>query len=163
MLRRCLTAVFVVGYLACQMASIPHAHAHQSADHDVRAHVHWDWFAGPGQHGGASSHESHARHGHEHDGHSHDHSNGERPSVPTPTEPAGGDHDSTSVYVPNDEHVSASTMPIGPLGGELTAAAVPFDDFASMSQRPSLSFHAPPEDFLVGGCALIVRLRTLRI
>ncbi len=160
--RRFLTAVLIMGYLACQMATVPHAHAHQTADHDFRAHVHWDWFAGRSDGDATATPESSAHHGHVHRGDHHGHSH-EQPSTPTPAEHNGSDHDATCVYVPHNAHVSAAAMASFPPCGKLATAIAACDYFASVDPRPSLSFHVPPEDSLIGGCALILRLRTLRI
>ncbi len=163
MFRRWLTIVLVVGYIACQMAVVPHAHAHQGADHDLRAHVHWDWFSGQHERREAATTDSHAHAGHEHHGHHHGHSYKQPPVAPTSTVPDGTDHDATCVYVPNCEHVSSTASPILSDLNELATVIDAADFFASVAPPLLPSFHAPPEDLLVGGCALILRLRTLRI
>ncbi len=163
MFRNCLTAVLLMGYFACQMAKVPHAHAHQAADHDLRAHMHWDWCGGLRATDEPAITDSHAHSGHEHHSHHRGHSHEHPPVAPTPAVPDSTDHDSTSVYVPYCEHVSVTASPSFSTCGELTTVPAAGDYFTSTAPPPSPAFHAPPEDHLVRGCALILRLRTLRI
>jgi hypothetical protein len=164
MFRRCLTAVLVMGYLACQMATVPHAHAFQAADHDLRAHVHLIGLAWFGGETSTANDKSTNDHGHSHHGEHHGHSHDEQPVHAVLPGHDGSAHDATCVYVPHDEHVSASVMSSFPPCLELATAFASWEASAVLcSYATPAAHHAPPEDLLVGGCALILRLRTLRI
>jgi hypothetical protein len=164
MFRRCLTAVLVMGYLACQMAAVPHAHAFQAADHDLRAHVHLNWFVGFHEETSTATRKSTNDHGHSRHGGHRGLSQDEQPTNPVLANHDESDHDATCIYVPHDEHVSASAMSSFPACLDLTTAFASWDASAVLcSHATPAAHHAPPEDLLVGGCALILRLRTLRI
>lgn len=158
MARRLVTLLLFVGYLASQLAMVPHTHAGESVRHGVRPHIHGDsllkWFGvAPSKHDG---------HGHSHHGHSHDHDH----------EPAGGsassmsdeEHDSDCVYVPDVGGADTKVQGEKDLVASLDFEALPHlaSDRETLPSLVRLALQAPP-DIECRSCALIVKLRTLRI
>src|SRR5436190_12759200 len=97
MVRRGITTLLMMAFLANQSAVVPHAHGAcaeaQPPDHDARPHIHISWF----DHVGHSGHDGHANDD-EHDaGHSQPCSFQSFP---------GHDHDSDAIYLSTDAGVS---------------------------------------------------------
>ena len=69
MFRRCLSLLVIAGFLASQMALVPHAHgivsANEQQKHDATPHIHCGWF-GSSDHGHCHAHgdRCHGKHSH---------------------------------------------------------------------------------------------------
>jgi hypothetical protein len=105
MLRRGFSIVLILGYLAGQLAAVPHAHGqggeNQPCDHNARPHIHIhvSWF----------SHFGHFHDDHSHDDeHTHHHECGGSHSHPAFSDSNAGhdDHDNDAVYLASDTGVS---------------------------------------------------------
>jgi hypothetical protein len=145
----------MLGYLASQMATVPHAHGrcgeNQPSDHNARHHVHVSWF----------EHDDHSHDG----GHSHHHECDEGNSQPPLSESNAehDGHDSDAVYLPNDTGVSLASNSVVSLGSfqvvsTLAIAAVPTPTVFSESLAAAYS-----SDNCSSGCPLYLALRALRI
>jgi hypothetical protein len=159
MSRRFVSAVLLVGYCSLQVASLPHAHADSRADHDARPHFHWGWFVQPSSEDGQPTRERIHHHGHSHKG-GHDHHVHERRPAEPSESPSNTDPDATSVHIPASDHdFKRSTEP----NEFVQWTSVPLAVFTEALTVPALAFCAPPIEHSGGGCALILKLRTLRI
>ncbi|HUE74253.1 MAG TPA: hypothetical protein VMP01_25455 [Pirellulaceae bacterium] len=145
MFRRCVAAFVLLGFLAGQLAMVPHAHAAGSPDaqrqHSTRPHFHVG-------------------------GHAHDHSHappaGERSPLDWISAP-GHDHDADAIYLSDgnstlgtarDERVAITTIVLS--ADLLTGSWQPL-----AQQDLAVPFH-PPDPFPAGR-KLFLTLRTLRI
>jgi len=143
MLRRCISLLLVIGFIAGQLAPVPHAHgAGDAAVHDARPHVHLAWFC----------------HDHEHEQHDHGHQ-----TAPPRSLYPGCDHDSDAVYfdsnpIPNriagPDLAKVTSEPIAPLYLAVSTCTPTDRPSAMWAHTPSL--RAPD-------CALYLTLRALRI
>jgi hypothetical protein len=97
MFRRCVCILVLLGFIAGQLAVVPHAHGGYSPEeqrqHDARPHVHVG-FCG-------HSHE----HNHSHDGHSHSHPTDKAAPASVEQLSNGGcgpcvEHDADAIYLP---------------------------------------------------------------
>lgn len=162
MLQRFLCAILLLGYVASQMAALPHAHASQPPGHSSRPHLHSGWFMG-------LAHEArvhHHRHSHDAGEHGHQHSPSrhdfELPSnVAFAAEPG---HDEDAVYVADAVQlgkVRAHTNLTTQLEKSATTVIAPVvtpTEGQLFLWLPETAFPHRP-----GGCALYLTLRTLRI
>jgi hypothetical protein len=148
------------------MAVLPHAHAVQAAGHDARPHAHGNWLNQllAAVVDASDEHDSsHGHHHHSHGGHSHSHDEPQR--APVPVEPAGDNHDSTCVYLSDCGNVVPSSGSIADLTLELGQALFADGILGDVgNQTPTKVRRLPrPPDSLFDGCALLLKLRTLRI
>jgi len=160
MLRRSQSIVLTVGYLASQLAAVPHAHGQsgdsQPSDHSARPHFHVSWF---GRHD--HSHDDHSQD----DGHTHHHErDGTHPQPPSSESNAGhDDHDSDAVYLPNDTGVSLPSKCVGsPDSLQVVSTLV----IAAVNMPAAVSeclTDARPPDKCSPDCPLYLALRALRI
>jgi hypothetical protein len=167
MCHRIITVLFIAGYLAGQIAGLPHTHTTEQPGHG-RAHVHCDWFTRLFQ-SGQTSHLDHHSHSHSHshshaDEHAADHHHGEH-NVPESRVSGDSGHDDTCVYLPNLGAVPASNKTVhepqenSSLDAIVVVSAVGPSHSTLMSDIES---KAPPDGLLLG-CARFLKLRTLRI
>ncbi len=166
MFRRYVTIVLILGYVASQMASLSHAHGSQPAGHDERPHVHGSWITrllGIADEATNERDASHRHHDHSHGGHSHTHDRPQAPSVPT--EPANPDHDSTCIYLADGGHGALNSGTGAFFASVFHQAHFADEAVCSHLQATPIivrQLQRPP-DSLLSGCALILKLRTLRI
>jgi hypothetical protein len=162
MLRRCLSLMVLVGFLASQLAAMPHAHAAVSADeqaeHDATPHFHLG-SAGHHHHDHGDSHSHKGQHSHQ--GHS-------KPAkVPADGQIAildmpGIDHDATAISVTTAYASSAS-------GDERVATdrhdSCDVEAWAFRSDAPPMVRPIPwhPPDEAWDGSGIYLTLRNLRI
>ena len=105
MFRTAVSYIVMLGFVAGQLAALPHAHAESAtpADHNDRLHIHSSCLDDVG---------------HCHDGgHSHHHDaddNASHPSRPEASTEHSG-HDSNAVYLPNDLGISLPAKNVGPV------------------------------------------------
>jgi hypothetical protein len=161
MFRRILSTLLIVGYVASQVAALPHEHASQPAGHGARPHVHGDWLAGlvsdvPS--------DRHHRNGGHHHAHSHSHPHTKTTPTPAPAAPLEPAHDHDCVYLPqpttglNEARPADDSGQFGDCIASLDEVAASADSLILDSARRCLSPH-----WLKGHCALYLTLRTLRI
>jgi len=164
MLRRGFSIVLIFGYLAGQLAAVPHAHAHahgqggenQPRDHNARPHIHVSWF----------SHFDHSHDDHSHDDeHTHHHECGGSHSHPAVSDSNAGhdDHDNDAVYLPSDTGVSLASNSVAlpdshQVISMLAIAAIP----SSLAISESWAVANSP-DKCSPGRPLYLALRALRI
>lgn len=144
MFRRCVSVLLLLGYVAGELATVPHAHGglsvEQQTQHDARPHIHLGPFA--------HRHE----HGHPPAGHSHRHLSdhepaGEADQSPAESHPSGSEHDRAAIFFPSgtaahspgrNQTTATSTKQSSALAVGLAAAG--FDGRV----RPScVAIHAP--------------------
>jgi len=146
--------VLMLGYLAGQLAVVPHAHGrcseNQPSDHNTRPHIHVAWFEHVGH-----SHDDGRIHHHECDG---SHSQ----SASSDSNAGHDGHDSDAVYLPNDIGVSLPSQSVTSLDSlqavSMLALAVPTP--TAISERladANFAGECSP------GCPLYLALRALRI
>ena len=171
MFRGCLCALTIVGLLAGQAVTIPHAHGAVSADeqrrHDATPHVHWN--------SPKHSH-AHSGHGHCHSGHGHVHSpNREgansvrgraadaQDTLPQQASLSGKEHDSDAVFVwpIQSGRRSTSSDNVEIASWHLLAAATesPTDVMRNAAPRPQTH----PPDEVADASDIYLTLRMLRI
>jgi hypothetical protein len=154
MFRRGVSILVMLGYLAGQSAAVPHAHPSGSQrDHDAcEPHFHLAWF-------GDHHHREHydrdnamATLGHDHLSGSIDRS-------------AAEDHDDDAIYAPSGVTAGATTdkSPIDILEWQEPSALHSSVIVALSLDVRSLGTHFRPPDSTGQGCALFLKLLTLRI
>lgn len=163
MLQRCISLFVIVGFVASQLAAIPHAHSWCSSTeqqkHDSTPHVHLDWLA-------SSNH----RHEHSHGGRTHSHSHNEH-SDSTPAEDQNesapvqdsGDHDASaiSVSVLLGMPASGGNGVTGTTTSQLQAVDVPTVCHIDLKSFRPINWHPP--DSAWADSHLYISLRNLRI
>jgi hypothetical protein len=164
MFRRCVVIFVLVGFVASQLAAIPHAHGGHSpaeqSEHDARPHFHF----------GKCSHDhghDHA-HGHGHCHHSHPREETDDESQDQPlSDQAGGslEHDANAVYlIAGSSNTVVVKVQYGAAITDCIALAIAAPSaLASPSASgddPAL-FRPPDEDS--GGPKIFLTLRNLRI
>jgi hypothetical protein len=162
MFRRILTALLIVGYVASQMAALPHAHAAEPAGHGGRAHVHGDWLTRLAGNNTPSHSHHHAKGAGHHHGHSR--SQGNSTPAPEPAAPFEPAHDDDCVYLPELATGLNQVRPADELC-QLGDSIAYIDEAAASAESFRLGVarrHLPPYK-LVGHCALYLTLRILRI
>ena len=108
MFRKCLNSLLILGYLASQLAAIPHAHGGMSAaeqqEHAATPHFHC--------HGTGHSHTHTHECQHDHQGPTKAGIDGEKKPVATSTFTASGfNHDADAVFLPSGISVVVSSQP----------------------------------------------------
>jgi hypothetical protein len=152
--------MLTVGYLAGQLAAVPHAHGQsgdsQPSDHSARPHVHFSWFDCHDH-----SHDDHSQD----DGHTHHHERDGTDSQPPSSESNAGhdDHDSDAVYLPNDTGISLPSKSVGsPDSLQVVSTLV----IAAVNMPAAVSeclAGARPPGKCSPDCPLYLALRALRI
>jgi hypothetical protein len=145
-----------LGFVAGQLAAIPHAHAFatlaEQRQHDERPHVHF----------GSHSH----GHGHSHGGHSHSHSEEPKAPVHSDHSPSAGqslvvDHEADAIYLPSGitalNTIKQQRTDRG-AGATITAAACPILQAHRQASAPNR-----PPDTPSPNAKLFLTLRQLRI
>ena len=162
MTRRLASLGALLGYVAGQMAALPHAHPNGNAHgawQSAMPHVHSSLPSAA-----AHEHEDGHRHGHHHHGHHHESAHAK--IAATDSISSSNDHDADAFYF------AASSTHLELRDGSelwwLTAhAAHSFSQIVgtSPSEENGAGFDAPqhPPDGGYFGCALFLKLRTLRI
>ena len=168
MFRRCVSLLVIAGFLASQLAAIPHAHGNASAEeqreHDAKPHCHFG--------------HTHHDHGHSHSGHNHPHElpgqdqeEGSRPlSGGTDTELLetgllATDHDANAIFLPGRAWTASTTsqkdhaQSVWQISA-LTANPVNLGNVPSFA-KSAPRWHPPDEVLDASGSYLI--LRNLRI
>ena len=145
MFQRCVVACLLVGYLAGQLAAVPHEHEH--AHHDDRAHAHIGWLM-PAC--GVAAHE-HA----DNQGHNHSHR--------SPADSGESEHDSDLVYLPDAEVANiGKVVALDPATDAAICSAMVSSDCPNVAIRKADLRSVPPAEAFAG-CDLFLKLRTLRI
>ena len=159
MFRCTLTLVVIAGYLAGQLATVPHVHAAEHSGH-ARSHAHGDWFTRFFK----TNHHSHSQaHSHSHEGFGSHHSHDEH-EHPAPPSPSDKDHDSSCVYLPDLDVANAPSKSMDQ-SAKVSSIAVVIEATNGLSSSMLLSAiqsKAPPDGLLLG-CPRFLKLRTLRI
>jgi len=148
MFRSLVTIAVLLGFVAGQLAAVPHAHAFASLaeqrQHEARSHVHL-------------GHRHTHGHGHHHDGHD------DAPVVPD----RGNSHDTDAIYLPPSHLPATGSVAVGKAGQDhrfqsghwvSTLISRAFQDKPIVGTVP---WHPP--DTGASSCALYLKLRTLRI
>ena len=158
MIHRCVNIAVFSGFLASQLAAVPHAHSEGSQqNHDSsRPHIHLSWFGG-------------AHRGHEHhhpDGLAANFHRDDSLAHMTVCRGAGDDHDDDAIYL-------LPVVATGSLGGDNQIGWLKWQmandsqTFATVSEPvaddPSLALRERPPDLAGEHCALFLKLQTLRI
>jgi hypothetical protein len=160
MFRRCVITFVLFGFIAGQLAAIPHAHGGHSpaeqSEHDARPHFHF----------GKSAHSR--DHGHSHGHHSHQHYAADEQSLDrrlSDENDLGLEHDANAVYLIAG---SSSNVLVKVRRGATVAdcivlsnAALPALSCPSAFSGGSSLFRPPDE--VSGGPKLFLTLRNLRI
>ena len=157
MFRRCISTLVLIGFVAGQVAALPHTHAGLSPEeqlqHDSRPHLHF----------GNSEHS----HNSSHDGQSPRHSHEKAVGVESPGFTVGGpcsDHDDDAIYFPGcgssllvaqDQRTATTFDPSPSTASGSGAVCLPMEP-----RCDSIPLH-PPNGSLGG--KLYLTLRTLRI
>lgn len=156
MLRRCISIFALAGFIAGQLAVVPHAHSGYSAEeqqqHDARPHVH----VGGHSHG----------HRHSHAGHSHSHSDEQKAPADRDHSTGPGlsllvEHEADAVYLPTGVAMLTATkqQPMGSSASEAAAAVGP----ACLQMHRQASAPIRPPDTPSLHAKLFLTLRHLRI
>ena len=155
MFRRGVSVLAVLGYLAGQLAAIPHAHAGGSPhDHEFsQPHFHLLWFGG-----------AHPRHPHLHD----DAAvlNSDRASArPKICRDATDDHDDDAIYLSpvSVALAAAGESHLDALNGQTAVSPIGAALFEPVFGVAFFAWREHPPDSSGRHCALFVALRTLRI
>ncbi len=163
MFSRCISIFVIVGFVASQLAAVPHLHSWSSfADqqqHDATPHLHLDWL-------GFSDHS----HEHSHGGQTHSHCHIKH-SHAAPVEDHNdsacvsdsGDHDASAVAVsvPEGMPSSGSYQLPGKATSQLLAAAIPLDGSIELNGLRPIRWHPP--DLAWSDAHLYIFLRNLRL
>jgi hypothetical protein len=158
MIRRCVNIAVMLGFLANQLAAVPHAHAEGSRHdhHSSQPHVHLSWF-------GRAYHDYEH---HRHDGPAADHHHDHLLTHTTLGRGAADDHDDDAIYLSpvvatvssgNDNHIGWLKWQTANVWQSVATASKPVIDI------PSLAFRERPPDLAGEHCALFLKLQTLRI
>src|SRR5262245_28768494 len=148
MFRSLVTIAVLMGFVAGQLAAMPHAHSFASLteqrQHDARPHVH---FGHSHTHG----------HGHHHDAHD------DEPAVPD----RGSSHDTDAIFLPPTYLPATGSVAVAKAGQDhraqighwvVTLLACAFQDRPIVGSVP---WHPP--DAGAASCALFLKLRNIRI
>jgi hypothetical protein len=154
MLRRCISTLVLIGFVAGQLVAVPHAHAGLSPEaqrkHDAQPHVHVGHSHG---------------HSHSHGGHSHDHA-GDRPS-PTKSvpPPKGTEHDANAVYLPGGASatVTVRQQRTSESVRSLLAANDGLNGASPHLPQPAAAAPIRPPDVRAASSKVFLSLRNLRI
>lgn len=163
MLQRGIALLVIVGFLASQLAAIPHAHScystTQQQKHDSTPHVHLSWLGS-----------SHHHHDHLHGGRPHSHPHVKHHGS-TPVEKHDDsapiqdseDHDASaiSIAVPLGLPISSSQATAGTETSQLPAIAVPIVCHSDLSRFQPICWHPP--DSAWADSHLYLSLRNLRL
>jgi hypothetical protein len=158
MFRRGVSILVMLGYLAGQSAAVPHAHASGSQrDHDAcEPHIHLAWFG-----------EHHHHHHREHYGRDNAVAAlGNDYLAVGFDRGATEDHDDDAIYVPSGLTAGATNMAYPTGFPELQApkALLSCDEVVGLILNiTTFGVHLRPPDSIGQGCALFLRLLTLRI
>jgi len=154
MLRRCISTLVLIGFVASQLAAVPHAHAGLSPEaqrkHDAQPHVHVGHSHG---------------HSHSHGGHSNEYA-GDKPS-PTKSAPPpeGTEHDANAVYLSGgasapitvrQQHTSESIRSLLAANDGVNVAWL-------YLPQPAAAAPIRPPDAHAGSSKVFLTLRNLRI
>jgi hypothetical protein len=157
MFRRGTSILVMLGYLAGQSAAIPHAHVGGSQhDHDACApHIHLSWFGGQ---------------------HHHEHQDRDNFAVVPDLEhlefnvgfgkDGAEDHDDDAVYIPSGLTAGATSVEYPTGSPEWQVPTALHSCVAVIGLSFDVTFFGPhlrPPDSTGQGCALFLRLLTLRI
>ncbi len=151
MLRRGISLLLIIGFVANSLATMAHAHADgNAAEHNARPHLHVSWFCGDRGH----------HHGDGHGHHQHHHC---QRAIPVDTIGADGDHDSDALYVSSNPFGrtvvrEGSRAKVGDVAQPDLAAPIAVDLFERQTPFSAESLHTRAP-----ACALYLTLRALRI
>ena len=159
MFRRFISTLVLIGFVAGQIAAVPHAHAGYSPEeqqrHDAKPHVHVE----------KSAH-SHG-HQHSHDEHSHSHAVGGAVNVKSPGHAVcapSTDHDTDAINFPSDaSSLLAAKDQRTSTGADPNPSAQSGHGTFRLRPEPqcdSIPLHPPNNS---SGAKLFLTLRTLRI
>jgi hypothetical protein len=167
MFQRCVSLLLILGLLASQLATVPHAHgaipAEDQREHDAAPHFHCDWL---GQ----------AEHDHNHEHHSHHHSHfGQRPADESSRSSddsdgqllgtvTGADHDANAVFVAKQTYIVSRTIHKDPASACQFVVLATLPNCLSDSRAifdPFALWHPP--DKVLDGSEIYLTLRNLRI
>jgi hypothetical protein len=154
MFRRAVSLIVMLGFVAGQMAAIPHAHGqdHLDLDHDSRPHIHVSWH-------------EHVGHSQGDDEHAHHHPGKEShsPSTQSETDLNQDGHDSDAAYLPAgaDNSLPSTSVP-SPENPQVncTLAVAPVHTTIAVTHC-SVAAYLPSESS--SSYPLYLELRSLRI
>jgi len=146
MFRRCISILLLLGFVASQLAAVPHAHAGRSdAGHDAHPHVHLAWFC----------HDHHGEREHDHDSHE---------STPGRSIGTDREHDCDAVYLSRNplrnQSVETAVSDMRSTAVATLPVAVPSSFLLSEQPSPVAADALPSR---APNCALYLTLRALRI
>ena len=150
MFQRCVLTFLLVGYLAGQLAAVPHTHEHEhDSEHGGRAHAHIGWLVPTGNLAAND--------------HTNDHRHGDSHNSPLPAESGESEHDSDLMYLPDAEvaNIGKAASLDAPFDGAISPAICSCDCPKVAIRKADLRSVPPAEAF--AGCDLFLKLRTLRI
>lgn len=161
MFRRCVTFLVIAGFLASQLAAIPHAHGVASAKeqqkHDATPHFHYEWFGHAG-HDHGHSHPG-QRHGLGQEAPSSDNSDGQPLGIGL----SGAAHDSDAVFVPRQAVFAASSKDRVVAAWQLAALVALHDFLGDHKWIPNPSPRWHPPDQILDASDTYLTLRNLRL
>lgn len=151
MFRRIIASLLLIGYLAGQLATMPHAHAAWDAEHEKVAHIHGGWFT-----------RWFDREGHSHGCSAHCH-RGQSAAEKSETSPQEQPHDHDCILLPQPVVATPfgkdATTSVG-LGHLMAIFSVPTE--VTPPSEHVICRPAPPNES-ASPLALYLTLRTLRI
>ncbi len=166
MFRRCVSVLLIAGFLASQLAVIPHAHRAASAAerqrHNATPHFHCEWFG----HAGHNHGHSHPGHGHSHPGPQHE---GTKPASdnsggqPLGTGLSGVDHDTDAIFLPSQAAVVSNVKVQVVAAWELALLARIPDWLSDLQASPGPLIQWHPPDAVLDDSDSYLTLRNLRI
>lgn len=171
MFRRCVSLLVIAGFLASQLAAVPHAHGGASPEgrreHDAAPHFHWAWL-------------SHAAHHHDHShspsGHEHSHSgpqsrdqndskgsSGEPIGPPQITGLPGAGHDADAIFVSGQTAAASPSKDQASKTTQLIASVRLVACLDGLALNPRLPPCWHPSDEALDASDTYLILRNLRI
>ena len=157
MLRRTVTFLSILGYLAGQLSAAPHSHSGQAHDsrHADRPHIHVSWS----EHGHAHHHP------HEHETVPHKHDQPANADGLAQFETSTTDHDSDAYYLPASQVATQPQVAPGDFAQShyLAVAYLPCSPTPSQSLDISFAALKHSQNASVWHCAPFLELGVLRI
>lgn len=167
MFRRCVSLLVIAGFIASQLAAIPHAHgaasAEQQREHDATPHFHWGWLGhADDDHGHSNSGHGHSHPGQEISGGSEPPSDGSE-GQPLGTGLSSSDHDADAFFIPKQAASASSAKNQLVSAWQFAALAPPPDWIGDLQASEQLSVRWHPPDEVLDGSDRYLTLRNLRI
>ena len=150
MFRRVVASLLVLGYIAGQLASLPHAHAAWDAEHENLAHLHSGWFTS-----------WFSKDGHSHGCGHHSHVEKIATAAATLSQQQGHEHDCILLPDPVDSAPDGKNLTATAELGHCAAIFATSSELVLPSERRVCDVY--PLDELASPLALYLALRNLRI